>query len=161
MQNVDEIVSIAKDIKAPLTDKELEFIQLHLIHNVSMDQAMISIGYGRFSPQWRNILARRILIKYETRAQDRRILFRELGAGEVEICQGLLDLARNARSEAVRRAAWADLASCLGLKAEQIESFQGVSLNVISVSDARKLGYDVPGDKPGEPEKVKSIMITK
>ncbi len=137
------------------------FVQLHLIEKVTIDQAMISAGYERFSQQWRNVLARRIIVKYESRASDRRILFREMGAGEVAICQGLLDLAQNGRSEQVRRAAWADLASCMGLKSEQIESFQGVTLNVYSQGEAERLGIVTKKEGGGLPPGPQRIQITK
>ena len=94
--------SSARDLKAPMTDNELKFIELHLVEHMPIDEAMISAGYGHFHERTRYQIARRITQKYESRADDRRILFRELGAGEVAICQGLLNLARNARSEQVQ-----------------------------------------------------------
>ncbi len=161
-QDIDIIaVSSAKDLNAPLTETELEFIQLHLIEKMPMDHAMIAIGYSRFSPQWRNILARRILIKYESRASDRRILARTMGAGEVAIIGGLLEIAQGTGPLAVRRAAYADLASILGLKQEQIENFQGVTLNVYSQAEAERLGIKTKAPASSGSLEPQHIQITK
>ncbi|MGP8049877.1 MAG: hypothetical protein ACLPYB_04630 [Desulfobaccales bacterium] len=160
-QDIDRAAASARDLKSPLTDRELKFIELHLIQKLGKDDAMIQAGYGRFGQVWRCTLGSRILIKYESRASDRRILFREMGAGEVAICQGLLDLAQGARSEQVRRAAWADLASCMGLKSEQIESFQGVTLNVYSQGEAERLGIVTKKEVGGPPPGPQRIQITK
>ncbi len=159
-QDIDIAAASARDLKSQLTASELKFIELHLIQKLGKDEAMIQAGYGRFGQVWRCTLGSRILIKYESRADDRRNLFREMGAGEVAICRGLLNLAQNARSEQVRRAAWADLASCMGLKQEQIESFQGVSLNLITRDEAAARGINVP-EPPSKVEPVRTIQITK
>ncbi len=159
-QDIDRAAASARDLKQPLTNQELKFIENHLIHHMTIDQSMISAGYGSFQERTRYNIARRIMQKHESRASDRRILFREMGAGEIAICQGLLDLAQNARSEQVRRAAWADLASCMGLKAEQIESFQGVTLNVYSQGEAERLGI-VTKKEVGVPPGPQRIQITK
>lgn len=161
LQNINEAVRSAKDLKVALTPHELKFIENYLVGDMTIDNSMISAGYGALQQHTRYNVARRIIKKYEARAEDRRNLFREVGAGEVAIARGLLDLAQNARSEQVRRAAWADLASCMGLKSEQIESFQGVTLNVYGVEEGRRLG--IPGAPPEKPteEPIRSVMITK
>ncbi len=153
--------SSARDLKAPMTDNELKFIELHLVEHMPIDEAMISAGYGHFHERTRYQIARRITQKYESRASDRRNLFREMGAGEVAICQGLLDLAQHARSEQVRRAAWADLASCMGLKQEQIENFQGVTLNVYSQEEAKRLGIETKPPASSGSLEPQHIQITK
>src|SRR5208337_3728069 len=89
-------------------------------------------------------LARKIVVKYERQAQDHREILRALGDGEVAIARGLLSIAEDKGNPAdVRRKAWADLASCLGLKSEVIESFQGMAI-IIRGDD------DEPG-QPGQP----------
>ncbi len=161
-QDIDIIaVSSAKDLNAPLNETELHFIQLHLIERMGMDEAMISVGYGRFSKNWRYILARRIIIKYESRASDRRILARTMGAGEVAIIGGLLEIAQGTGPIAVRRAAYADLASILGLKQEQIENFQGVTLNVYSQAEAERLGIKTKPPASSGSLEPQHIQITK
>jgi len=160
-QDIDRAAASARDLKSPLTESELKFIELHLIQRLGKDEAMVSAGYGRYGQEWRCRIGSRIILKYESRAQDRRNLFREMGAGEVAICQGLLDLAQNARSEQVRRAAWADLASCMGLKQEQIENFQGVTLNVYSQAEAKRLGIEVKPPASSGSLEPQHIQITK
>ncbi len=160
-QDIDRAAASARDLKAALTASELKFVELHLVQRLGKDEAMISAGYGRYGQEWRCRIGSRIILKYESRASDRRILFREMGAGEVAICRGLLNLAQNARSEQVQRAAWADLASCMGLKQEQIESFQGVTLNVYSRDEAKRLGIEVEGEATSQPPGPQHIQITK
>jgi hypothetical protein len=161
VSDINKLTASAKDLKAALTPQELKFIENYLVEDMTIDNAMISAGYGSLQQRTRYNIARRIIQKYEARAEDRRNLFRELGAGEVAICQGLLNLARNARSEQVQRAAWADLASCIGLKSEMIETFQGVTLNVYGVEEGRRLGIPgAPAEAPKE-EPIRSVMITK
>ncbi len=160
-QDIDIAAASARDLKSPLTASELKFIELHLIEGHGKDEAMVLAGYERYGQRWRCILGSRIIIKYEARAADRRNLFREMGAGEVAICRGLLNLAQNARSEQVQRAAWADLASCMGLKAEQIESFQGVTLNVYSQAEAERLGITTKAPASSGSLEPEHIQISK
>ncbi len=161
-QDIDIAAASARDLKSPLNASELKFIELHLVEKVGKDEAMISAGYGRYGQRWRLIIGSRIIQKYESRAQDRRNLFRELGAGEVAICQGLLEIAQNERNPVMaRRAAWADLASCMGLKSEQIENFQGVTLNVYSQAEAERLGIKPKVPASSGPLEPQHIQITK
>jgi len=161
LQDINIAVSSAKDLKAPLTDQELKFIELYLIEKLNRNDAMIQAGYTGCTDRWRYVIASRILQKYESRAQDRRNLFRELGAGEIAICQGLLELARGPYPAAVRRAAWSDLASCMGLKQEQVENFQGVTLNVYSQAEAKRLGIEVKPPASSGSLEPQHIQITK
>ncbi len=161
-QDINIAASSARDLKQELTEKELKFIECHLIHRMNRQDAMIAAGYGGFHPRTRYYIASRIIHKYESRAQDRRNLFRELGAGEVAICRGLLGIAQDRRNPAmVRRAAWADLASCMGLKGEQIENFQGVTLNVYSQEEAKRLGITSGPPARDESQEPPHIQITK
>ncbi|MGP8050726.1 MAG: hypothetical protein ACLPYB_08945 [Desulfobaccales bacterium] len=160
-QDIDIAVSSAANDKSELTDRELKFIECRYIEHLSIDESMIQAGYGHYHQRTRYSIASRITQKYEARAQDRRNLFRMAGAGELRICMGLLDLAQNARSEQVRRAAWADLASCMGMKQEQVENFQGVTLNVYSQEEAKRLGIETKPPASSGSLEPQHIQITK
>jgi hypothetical protein len=82
------------------------------------------------------------LIKYESRTEDHRKIFRAIGAGEVAVAQGLLKLATTAKSEMVRLNAWATIAKCLGLAKEVTESVEGIQI-IINTSPSL-------GDKAGQ-----------
>ncbi|MGD0972342.1 MAG: hypothetical protein ABSA04_13295 [Desulfobaccales bacterium] len=155
-------VQSARNLKDQLTVKELKFIEIYLSGDLNVDEAMIAAGYTGYNPKYLYRLGRKIVEKYENQAPDRRQIARAIGAGEVTILRGLLDLAQNARSEQVRRAAWADLASILGLKGEIPESFQGVTLMVYGQEEARRLGIqDEDAPTPALPPPVQTIRITK
>ncbi len=154
-------VKSARNLKDQLNAKELKFIEIYMLGGVTKEKAMELAGYTGYHQRWVYYLAAKIIQKYESRTDDRRKLFRAVGAGELAIARGLLDLAQKARSEQVRRAAWADLASCMGLKSEQIESFQGVTLNVYSQAEAQRLGIQVEGAASRQPAEPQHIQITK
>lgn len=130
------------DFKAQLTDKELRFIAAYLSGNMSKENAMIEAGYGDYSQNHRYFLAKRIIEKYESGAGDHRKIFRAVGAGEVAVARGLIDLARNAKSEMVRLNAWAMIAKCLGLQKDVVDLAGGISIVV-------NTGPQQPTGQPG------------
>jgi hypothetical protein len=161
--NTNQELLSARKFEDELTPKEIAFMEAFLLGRVTKDQAMITAGYGHLHQDTRYRIAAKIIEKYERRADDRRNLFRAAGAGELTICLGLLEIAQGSYPAGVRRAAWADLASCLGLKSEQIESFQGVSLVVYGQEEARRLGIkdeDSPAT-PALPPPIQTIRISK
>ncbi len=149
-------VKSARSLKSELTLKELKFLEIYLTGGVSIDKAMISAGYGNYSEDGRYYIAKKIKEKYETRTGDHRKIFRALGAGEVRICRGLLSIAEDKKNPAdVRRKAWADLASCMGLKSEVVESFQGVSIIIRGENDG-----DLPPGSQGKPLALPAPPVT-
>jgi hypothetical protein len=122
----------SRNLKDQLTAKELKFIENYLLGDLNVDEAMIAAGYTGYHPKSLYRWGRKIVEKYETQATDRRQIARAIGAGEVTIFQGLLELAKGARSEQVRCRAYDTLASILGLKGELTESYQGVSITIYS-----------------------------
>ncbi len=139
-------VKSARSLKSELTLKELKFLEIYLTGGVSIDKAMISAGYGNYSEDGRYYIAKKIKEKYETRTGDHRKIFRAIGAGELAVARGLLEIAQTASSADVRRKAWADIASCMGLKSEVVESFQGVSIIIRGENDG-----DLPPGSQGKP----------
>ena len=126
--------SAAAYLKSKMTAKELKFLSSYLSGGVTIIQAMDSAGYGNFHQDTRYQLARKIIQKYESQAADHRIIFRAMGAGEVAVVEGLLNLARGAKSEMVRLNAWSMIAKCIGLTKDQVESAGGITI-VFEASD--------------------------
>src|SRR5208337_4273603 len=157
-------VQSARNLKDPLTVKELKFLEIYLSGDLNVDEAMISAGYVGDHPKSLYRLGRKIVEKFESQGADHRKIARAIGAGEVTILQGLLELAKGARSEQVRCRAFEALASYLGLKGEIPESFQGVTLMVYSQEEAKRLGIETgpgSGAKPQTQPQPQRIQITR
>jgi hypothetical protein len=132
------------DLKSRITEKELRFLELYLTGEYTIDKAMILAGYEGYHPKSLYRLSRKIVAKHESQAGDHRKIFRAIGAGETAVAQGLLDLARHAKSEMVRLNAWTALAKCLGLTKEVVEGVEGIS---IVINSSRGLS---PQPQPGQ-----------
>ena len=132
-------------LKDKMTLPELQFISNFLVSGMKRKDALISAGYQFNSESTYTKAGKRIIEKYESQAGDHRKIFRAVGAGEVAVAQGLLEIAQGPYPADVRRKAWADIASCLGLKSEVIESFQGMSINIrgMTPTDPGKPGLEV------------------
>jgi hypothetical protein len=143
------------DIKAKMTLQELNFLEIYLSGRVTIDKAMIQAGYGHYSQDWRYKLAQKIVIKYESQAADHRIIFRAMGAGEVAVVEGLLKLARGAKSEMVRLNAWSMIAKCIGLTKEQIEGVGGITI-IFEQPDSPGIQPSASLD-PGKPEQPQPV----
>lgn len=153
----------ARHLKDPLSLKEMKFLEIYFLGGLNMDQAMISAGYVGYHPKSLYRLGRKIVEKFENQAGDHRKIFRAIGAGEVTIIRGLLEIAQDPKvTAAVRLRAWSTLASCMGLKSEIVESFQGVTINIMGEDDAEALrieGRPASDAKPQTPPQ--RIQITK
>jgi len=132
------------DLKGQLSLKEQRFIELYLTGDLTVDKAMESAGYAGYHPNSLYRLARKIVQKYEHQAGDHRKIFRAIGAGELAIAMGLLNLAKHAKSEMVKLNAWATIAKCLGLTREVVESAEGIQI-IINHSSAQ-----APKSQPGQ-----------
>jgi len=144
--------------------KELKFIEIYLVGGIKEIDAIKLAGYEGKSDSYLYQVARKIIEKYESQAGDHRKIFRAIGAGEVAVAQGLLEIAQGPYPADVRRKAWADIASCLGLKSEQVEGFQGMSINIRGMAPEDKgLVVEVDGQaaKPALPPPFKPAQVTK
>ena len=83
-------------------------------------EAMISAGYTEGNLESNHYRARKIISKYESLAGEHRKTFRAVGAGEVAVAQGLLELATTSKSEMVRLNAWTAIGKILGLTQEVV-----------------------------------------
>lgn len=154
----DEVLSKI-DLTAQLTVMETKFLELKFAGGLSTDRAMIAAGYGDYSQNHRYWLAKKIIEKYESSGGDHRKIFRDIGAGETAVAEGLLKLATTAKSEMVRLSAWQTIAKCLGLQKETVDIQHGISI-IIQRSETpppvpgagnRKpaLGFTDKGELPG------------
>jgi hypothetical protein len=157
-------LAVASDIKGKMTVKELKFLSSYLSGGVTIIKAMDSAGYGHYSQDWRYKLAQKIVIKYESQADDHRKIFRAMGAGEVAVVEGLLQLAKGAKGEMVRLNAWSMIAKCIGLTKEQIESAGGITIIFEGDKSALPAALPVPGEPVAvtyQGQVVKPLQITK
>ena len=106
-------------------------------------------GYQNMNDRYKQYLAAQIIQRYESQAEDHQIIARALGAGEVFVIKGLMDLAKNSTSGIVKRAALADLAKILGLTKEQLEGAGGVTI-IFEGAGAPGATATLPG-APGAP----------
>ena len=123
-ENCNNIVRL----KDKLTDKELRFVSFYMTGEYNQEQAMNLAGYGDYHPAYKRLLASRIIARHESQAEDHRNICRVMGAGEVAVIRGLLDLAKTAKGEMVRLNAWSQLSKILGLTKEQLEGAGGVTI---------------------------------
>jgi hypothetical protein len=145
------------DIKAAFTEKELKFLKLYLLGDVTQEMAMIYAGYKATQPRYVRFLAKKIIQKYESQGGDHQKIFREIGFGEVEIAMGIKNLAQNAKSEMVRLNALALAAKCLGLTKEQVEGVGGITI-IFEVADQPAALPGAPPALPvGEPRPAASL----
>lgn len=155
-------------IKDKITEKELRFIGFYLTGENNREKAMDLAGYQDLNPRYKLYLAAKIIQKYESQAEDHRIIARALGAGEVFVIKGLMDLAKTSKSDMVRRAALADLAKILGLTKEQLEGAGGITIIFEGSGTPASLpGAPPPAALPATPAalpgpaSMKPIMVTK
>lgn len=161
----------ATKLKDQMTLKELKFIGYFLTGENTIERSMILAGYDGYHQKSLYRLGRKIVEKYESQVDDHRKIFREMGAGEVAVVEGLLQLARHAKSEMVKLNAWSMIAKCLGLTKEILEGAGGVTI-VFEGSGTPGATATLPGAPPpfpggeprpaaGLPGPIKPMMITR
>ena len=149
-----------------LSLNDLDALDLTGYH--TQEKAMDLAGYGNLHPTYKRFLACKIIARHESQAEDHRNIARAIGAGEIFVIKGLMDLARDSTSGLVKRAALADLAKILGLTKEQIDGAGGVTI-IFEGAGAPGVTASLPGaplpPSQGEikvlPASNKPIMITK
>ena len=157
-------ISELKDI---LTERELRFISYRFMGECTVLDAMKSAGYIGYSDEYLYRLARNLVQRYESQAQDHRIIARALGAGEVAIIQGIYDLARTAKSEMTQLNAWCQLSKILGLTKEQLDGAGGITIIFEASGDGQARGvscapaYHDQARPAALPVSTKPLMITK
>ena len=90
------------NIKDKLTNQELTFLALYFNSKhekgknpFTIDNAMISAGYGKLGKSARYLIARKIVEKYERTAPGAGKIFQKLGFGPIRTILGIIDHAEN------------------------------------------------------------------
>ena len=73
------------DPKIPLTDRELDFLSILIEKGISVEKAVFQAGYRQCSMNQRYNIGRKIIKKYESTGPGGRILFRDVGFGELTV----------------------------------------------------------------------------
>jgi orotate phosphoribosyltransferase-like protein len=134
------------DCKSALTLQEQIFLDLNLIEKKSIKDAMIQAGYQDLPERTIYFRAKKILQKYESRAEDHRNIMRAVGAGEVAVISKMWEEAQTAQSAVARVQALTTLGKWLGLAKEVVEGVQGVTI-VIQAPDPQQQAVS-PGPPP-------------
>ena len=88
-------------------------------------EAMKAAGYESLSDRNSYRVGAVILKRFMEQTEDKREIFRAIGAHEIACARGLLQLAESAKSENTRVAAWTLICKVLGIMRENPEPNQG------------------------------------
>jgi hypothetical protein len=123
----DEIIS-NYDKSAKLTIQELTFLEFYVSLRFRILPAMERAGFTGLSNTYKYLLAKKIIEKYESKAEDHRAIFRAVGLGEIAVARGILKACHTARTTKELTDAYGLAAKCLGLQREVIEGAGGITL---------------------------------
>jgi hypothetical protein len=155
----------ATKLKDQMTEKELKFIGYYLTGDYTQVNALKSAGYESYNLKYLYRLGRKIVEKYESQADDHRKIARAMGAGEVFVIKGLVDLAKNAKSEAVKLQALVAIAKCLGLQREIVEGAGGITIIFEGGDQPGPAALALPTGEQAQPalpaQPVKVLQITR
>ena len=141
------------DCKAPLTVQEKLFLDLHLTEGKSIKDAMNQAGFIDDLPE-RTLYfrAKKIIQKYEVRAEDHRNIMRAVGAGEARVITHLWHLAQNSNSDGAKVQATTTLGKWLGMDKEQQQGGAGVTIIMQASQGPTQINVGAPGPiSPPEP----------
>ena len=82
-------------------------------------------GYTDIQESELSRLSADILERFMSQTEDRRTIFRALGAHEIAAARGLLELARESKSDNTRLQAWTLICKVLGILKDNAEVNQG------------------------------------
>jgi hypothetical protein len=168
-------VESSKKVSDKLTSQEWTFLELYFCtpykkgrDRMTIEKAMIQAGYANISQKERYRKAESIVKRYEQQADDSRKVFQDLHFGQVRIAQGIIDKAKNAKSEMVSLNALGLAAKATRMLQEPEQAHQGVKIiiNCPVVADPNQPHQGPPGitiqdDRPTIPPPQKPLMITK
>lgn len=143
--NADAKTELKVDLKSEITLKELQFLEIYLTGEHSINNAMKLAGYKDMTDRNRYLLAKKIVCKHESRAGDPRKILRMAGLGEIKIALTILELMKS-DSQTVRVRACELAAKCLGMTKEGAELPQGISIIIKGRDQAVQV--NVPGAPP-------------
>ena len=161
--------------KIPLTDMELGFIRILCEGKVKPEKAVFLAGYTHCAKHQRYEIAKKIIRKYEGTGPGGRILFRDVGFGELTVGRQVRSLGEKSKNDMVRLRACELAMRAMGLLEREQEGAAGVQIviqasggsptqvNVTTPGAAQpdlgatvQVSYQHPAGQPGKP-----IQITK
>jgi hypothetical protein len=118
------------DIEAKLTLPELKFLELHLVHRLTVPKALRAAKFPNIDELGKTALydlGGKIRKKYESAIQDKREIFRDIGLGESQVALNIKALTESS-SEKIKLGANKLAADCLRLTEQPPPSHQGVNI---------------------------------
>ena len=153
LDNIEEIVKELNS-KDKLTIQELKFIEYHLILKYTVKRSMMLAGYRLSSEGMYFYRAKKIIGKFEARAEDHRQIMRALGAGEVFVIESMFKLAKSAQSEIVKKGALDSLAKWLDMEKDKLQRSGGVTVIIQALDGSQQQvnlgGAPSPSPTPGQ-----------
>lgn len=136
----------------------------------TIDNAMILAGYGNLPQTTRYDYARKIMKKYDSCTPEARQIFQDLNFGRLQVAQGLIDKAENAKSEMVSLNALTFAARCQGMTDEKRDQTQGINIIINTAPAPAPAGPDIPpspiqvviaGESEAGPKPKQPLRITR
>jgi hypothetical protein len=137
----------------PFSPQELIFLEKYLIEKEGVVSAMKAVGYGGYTDRHLFNLAKKIVIRYDSRAGDARKVFRQAGVGGVRLAQKV-DKLLDAASERTQLGAAELAAKVLRATQEPGTVDAGVRINIninIMAPGQVTVAPGPPGAPPGGP----------
>ena len=131
------------DLEEKLTEYELKFLELHLVHRLTVPEALRAANFQNIEHLGKTALydlGGKIRKKYESRVQDKREIFRTVGLGESQVAQNIKQLTESS-NEKIKLGANKLAADCLRLTEPPAHSHQGVNIII-------NCGPEPPGPLP-------------
>jgi len=136
------------DLKGEFTVKELNFLEVYLGGGITIDDAMISAGYGALGGRSRYNTANKILEKHVLQAGDIKKVMRSCGLGEIQVCIKLKQLMEDP-SKTIQMRATELAAKILEMTKESTDLNTGIQI-VIKTPDGKIVQPTPAGQAVGE-----------
>ncbi len=153
-------------LKDQLTDQEIDFLEIYLGGNITIESAMIEAGYTNVCTRSRHRIASNIVQKYERGARGAREVMRKCGVGEVRVAKKIDGLMEDPSSR-TQLGATELAARILSMTQEQRGPTQGIQI-IINTAPAVAPGGAGPGpptidvqERKQLPPPTKPLQITK
>ena len=138
--------------KIPLTERELDFLTILIEKNVSVEKAVYQAGYKHCSMNQRYNIGRKIIKKYEDTGPGGRILFRDVGFGELTVGRRVRHLGEKSKNDMVALRACELAMRAMGLLEREQEGAAGVQIVIQATGNsATQVNVTAPGPAPADP----------
>ena len=138
--------------KIPLTDMELGFIRILCEGKVKPEKAVFLAGYTHCAKHQRYEIAKKIIRKYEGTGPGGRILFRDVGFGELTVGRQVRSLGEKSKNDMVRLRACELAMRAMGLLDREQEGAAGVQIVIQATGGSpTQVNVGASGPAPAEP----------